>query len=54
MSVDVTVVPSITGRITHTPLSPADAKFLRESALEDKLAETIVTIVQKFFKSTCW
>jgi len=24
-------------------LSPADAKFLRESALEDKIADTIVT-----------
>jgi len=40
MSVNVTVVPSITG--TRTPLSPADAKFLRESTCEDKLACSIV------------
>ena len=48
MSLDVTVVPSITGRITRTPLSQADAKFLRDSALEDKLADTIVTSAEVF------
>jgi len=48
MSLDVTVVPSITGRITHTPLSPVDAKFLKESTLEDKLADTIVTSAEVF------
>ncbi|XP_065899645.1 uncharacterized protein [Dysidea avara] len=48
MTVDVTVVPSITGRITRTPLSSADVKFLKESALEDKLADTIVTNAEVF------
>jgi len=48
VSIDVTVVPSITGRITCTPLSSADVKFLKESALEDKLAATIVTSAEVF------
>ena len=48
MSVDVTVVPSITGRITCTPLSSTDVKFLKESDLEDKLADTIVTSAEAF------
>ena len=48
MPIDVTVVPSITGRITRTPLSSADVKFLKESALEDKLADTIVTSAEVF------
>ena len=48
MSVDVTVVSRVTGRITRTPLSPADVKFLKESDLEDKLADTIVTSAEVF------
>jgi len=48
ISKDVTVVLSITGRITRTPLSTADVKFLKESALEDKLADTLVTSAEVF------
>ena len=48
MSLDVTVVPSIMGRITRTPLPSADAEFLKELALEDKLADTIVTSAEVF------
>ena len=46
--IDVTVVSSITGRITHTPLSSVDVKFLKKSALEDKLADTIITSAEVF------
>jgi len=45
MSIDVTVVPSISGRIARTPLSSVDVK---ELALEDKLADSIVTSAKVF------
>ena len=41
MALDVSVVPSITGRITRTPLTHDDATFLRSEGWESKLADVL-------------
>ena len=41
MVLDVSVVPSITGRITRTPLSDDDTTFLKSEGWESKLADVL-------------
>ena len=48
MSMDVTVVPNITGNITRVPLSSEDAKFLKDESLMCNLADTIPTTTEVF------
>lgn len=48
MPIKVTVIPEITGKLTRTPLSSSDIKFLKDSSLEDKLADTLVTNTESF------
>ena len=48
MPIKVTVIPEITGKLTRTPLSSSDMKFLNDSLLEDKLADILVTNTESF------
>ena len=48
MSMDVTVVPNITGSITRVPLSSEDAKFLKDESLMHNLAHTVPTTMEVF------
>ena len=48
MTIDVTVVPSITGNVTQAPLSLDDTKFLKDESLINKLADTISTTTEAF------
>ena len=48
MLIKVTVIPTITGKLTRAPLSLSDVEFLKESSLEDKLADTLVTNAESF------
>ena len=48
MSMDVTVVPNITGSITRVPLSSEDAKFLKDESLMRNLADTVPTTTEVF------
>ena len=43
MTLDVSVVPSITGRITRTPLDQDDIAFIKSEGLESKLADVLPT-----------
>ena len=40
MSIKITVIPDITGKLTHTPLSSSDVEFLKESSMEDANTES--------------
>lgn len=48
LPIKVTVIPDITGKLTYTPLSSSDMKFLKDSSLEDKLADTLVINTESF------
>ena len=48
MPIKVTVIPTITGKLTRAPLSLSDVEFLKESSMEDKLADTLVTNAESF------
>ena len=48
MSIKVTVISEITVKLTRAPLSSSDIKFLKDSSLEDKLADTLVTNTESF------
>ena len=48
MPIKVTVIPNITGKLTRAPLSLSDVEFLKESSMEDKLADTLVTNAESF------
>ena len=43
MTLDVSVVPSIMGRITRTPLDQDDLAFNKSEGLESKLADVLPT-----------
>ena len=43
MTLDVSVVPSITGRIIQTPLDQDDITFIKLEGLESKLADVLPT-----------
>ena len=43
MTLDVSVVPNITGRITRTPLDQDDITFIKSEGLEGKLADGLPT-----------
>ena len=43
MTLEVSVVPNITGRITQTPLDQDDVTFIRSEGLESKLADMLPT-----------
>ena len=48
MPIKVIVILNITGKLTRAPLSLSDVEFLKESSMEDKLADTLVTNAESF------
>ena len=46
MILDVSVVPSITGRVSRAPLNPEDMSFLKSEGWESKLADTLPSKVE--------
>ena len=41
MTMNITVVPSITGKINHVPLKEEDLQFLKREFAEGKLADSL-------------
>ena len=48
MTLEVKVVPSITGKIAHFPLEPEDMEFLKQEGWEKNLADTLPTSIESF------
>ena len=48
MTLNVKVVPSITGKITRFPLEPEDIEFLKQEGWEKNLADTLPTSIESF------
>ena len=43
MSIEASVVPHITGKISRVPLNPEDLIFLKNEGREPKLADTLLS-----------